>query len=152
MIDPDVQAACDEYFITIVPWNVVPRLGETRAHKTLKLIKDKHGKEEMRFVVGTLAETDNNKASLSEELYWAVADIARAFRKNFPTLMENDLNLWFEFFDRIPLGQLQFWCMDLEGVTSKRRALVGMIYERAIRQFGPLAVQPDLLDDRRRTA
>ena len=152
MIDPDVQAACDEYGIRIVPANVVPSIGETRAPETLRLIKNKHGRDHMRFVVGSMADTANNKAHLDETAFWSVSDMARAFRKNFPRVMEHDVDAWFAFWDRIPLGQLQYWCLDLEGITSKRRALNGMIYERAVRQFGPLAVQPDLLDDRRRPA
>jgi hypothetical protein len=150
-IDPDVQEACEEYGIKIVPANVVPQIGETRAHVTLSRIKAKHGKDHMRFVVGSMADTANNKAHLDETVFWSVSDMVRAFRKNFPRIMEHDLDAWFAFWDRIPLGQLQYWCIDLEGVTSKRRALTGMIYERAIRQFGPLASQPDLLDDRKVT-
>ena len=142
----------DEYGIKIVPYNVVPGIGETRSPNTLALIKHKHGVDHMRFVVGTMAETANNRALLDETMFWSVSDMALAFRKNFPHIMENDLDAWFSFFDRTPLGQLQYWCLDLEGVTSKRRALVGMLWERAVRQFGPMARQPDLLDDRRRIA
>lgn len=149
MIDPDVQSACSEFGIKIVPANVVPHLGETRAHVTLSRIKAKHGKDHMRFVIGTLAETANNKAHLDETIFWSVSDMVRAFRKNFPRVMDHDLNAWFSFFDRTPIGQLQFWCLDLEGVTSKRRALTGMLWERAVRTFGPLSAQPDLYDDRR---
>lgn len=152
LIDPDVQAACDEYEVRIIPANVIPRIGETRAPETLRLIKNKHGRDHMRFVVGTLAETANNKALLDETMFWSVSDMVRAFRKNFPKVMDNDLDAWFSFFDRTPLGQLQYWCLDLEGITSKRRALDGMLWERAVRQFGPMAAQPDLLDDRRRMA
>lgn len=149
MIDSRVQSICDEYGVAIVPANVVPKLGETRAPNTLSRIMVKHGEEHCRFVVGTLAETANNKAQLDEIAYWCVSDMARAFRKNFPRIIEHDLDAWFGFWDGIPLGQLQYWCLDLEGVTSKRRALDGMIYERAVRRFGPMAAQPDLLDDRR---
>ena len=149
-IDHDVQSACDEYGITIVPPNVVPQIGETRAPHTLALIKAKHGKDHMRFVIGTMAETANNRALLDETMFWSVSDMVRAFRKNFPRVMDHDLDAWFSFFDKVPLGWLQYTCLDLEGITSKRRALDGMIWERASRTFGPLSIQPDLLDDRRR--
>ncbi len=148
-IDPDVQAACDEFGVKIVPWSAIPALGETRAYKTLELIKRKYGPDEMRFVLMTLCETANNKALLEETIFWAVCDMNRAFKKNFPAVMRDDPDSWFQFFDRTPIGQLQAWCLDLEGITSKRRALVGMLWERAVRQFGPMAEQPDLLDDRR---
>jgi hypothetical protein len=84
MIDPDVQSACDKYEIRIVPANVVPQIGETRVPETLRLIKNKHGRDHMRFVVGTMAETANNRALLDETVFWNVSDMARAFRKNFP--------------------------------------------------------------------
>jgi len=152
MIDPDVIAVCEEFQITIVPANVAPQISQTRAPATLEKIKKKHGLDHMRFVVGTLAETANNRALLDETVFWVVSDMVRAFRKNFPTIMENDVAKWYEFFDALPLGTLQLWCLDLEGITSKRRALDGMIFERAKRVFGPLYSQPDLLDDRRRIA
>lgn len=150
MIDPDVMAVCTEFGIQIIPANVVPHIGQTRAPVTLEKIKRKHGLDHMRFVVGLLAETDNNRAILTEEVYWATSDIVLAFKKNFPVVLKHDPTKLYEFFDVTPIGQLQYWCLDLEGVTSKRRALVGMLWERSVRQFGPLAKQPDLLDDRRR--
>ena len=147
-IDPDVQDVCAEYSIRIVPANVVPAIGETRAPMTLSKIKQKHGLDHMRFVVGLLAETSNNRALLSEEIYWATSDVIRAFEKNYPDVCANDVEKIYAFFDATPIGVLQVWCLSLEGITSKRRALVGMIFERAIRTFGPLYSQPDLLDDR----
>jgi hypothetical protein len=139
MIDPRVKSICDEYDIRIVPANVLPKPGETRAHHTLSLIIDRHGEEHGRFVVGTMAETENNNAHLDETSFWSVSDMVLAFRRNFPERMEHDLDAWFRFWDAIPLGQLQFWCLDLEGITSKRRALNGMIYERGVRTFGATA-------------
>ncbi|HEY0120627.1 MAG TPA: hypothetical protein VGC14_02505 [Rhizobium sp.] len=152
MIDPDVQAVCEEFGVRIIPANVAPRLSETRAPTTLERMKRKYGLDHMRFVVGLLAETDNNRAILTEEIYWATSDIVLAFKKNFPAVISHETTKLYEFFDATPIGQLQFWCLDLEGITSKRRALVGMLWERAVRKFGPLATQPDLLDDRRSAA
>jgi len=107
----------------------------------------------MRFVVGLLTETDNNKNVLFEDVFWATSDIIRAFEKNYPALVENDTSKIYEFFDAIPIGVIFYrYCLPLERITSKRRALVGQIWERAVRQFGPLYSQPDLLDDRRRVA
>lgn len=149
---PEAEAIFAEHDIEVVPAHVMPAIGQTRAIATLDRIRKRHGDDHARFVVMTLAETANNKALLDETMFWSVSDMARAFRKNFPRVMDNDLDAWFSFFDRTPLGQLQYWCLDLEGITSKRRALDGMLWERAIRQFGPMAAQPDLLDDRRTTA
>jgi hypothetical protein len=78
--------------------------------------------------------------------------MVRAAAKNYPDLVENNVSAWFSFFDGLPLGWLQFWALDLDGVISKRHALGGMVYERMRRRFGALAVQPDLLDDRRGAA
>lgn len=150
MIDPDVIAVCEEFGVSIIPANVVPQIGQTRAPMTLGNIKRKHGLDHMRFVVGLLAETANNRAILTEEVFWATSDVIRAFEKNYPTVCTHDVEKIYAFYDATPIGVLQFWCLSLEGITSKRRALVGQLWERAIRKFGPLAAQPDLLDDRRR--
>lgn len=149
MIDQRVQAICDEYGIRIVPANVAPRIGETRAPKTIQRIIKRHGIERARFVVGTLADTANNRICLDETVMWAVNDMVTAAEKNFPSIVTDNVEAWFKFFDTLPLGVLQFWTTDLEGVISKRYALGGMLYERMRRRFGDLAQQPDLLDDRR---
>lgn len=141
-----------EHGISVVPANVIPGPRQTRAIATLERIRNRHGEPHARFVVLTLSDTANNHAALSETTIWATSDVARAAHKNYPDLMENDLERWFMFWDAIPLGQLEFWCMGLDGLVSKRHALGGMIWERMVRQFGELAVQPDLLDDRRMSA
>ncbi len=149
---PEALAIFAEYQIEVVPANVMPANGQTRAIATLDRIRKRHGEAHARFVVMTLAETANNKAFIDETSLWVVSDMVRAAAKNFPSLVDNDVSAWFAFFDAIPLGYLQFWTSDLDGVVSKRHALVGMLYERMRRRFGALAVQPDLLDDRRGAA
>lgn len=149
---PEALAIFAEYGIQVVPANVMPGNGQTRAIATLDRIRNRHGEAHARFVVMTLSETANNKAFIDETSLWVVSDMIRAAEKNFPDLMQNQVTEWFEFFDSIPLGWLQFWALDLDGVISKRHALVGMLYERMRRRFGALAVQPDLLDDRRGAA
>lgn len=149
---PEALAIFAEYGIQVVPANVMPANGQTRAIATLDRIRRRHGEAHARFVVMTLSETANNKAFIDETSLWVISDMIRAAEKNFPDLMKNSVSEWFEFFDSIPLGWLQFWALDLDGVISKRHALVGMLYERMRRRFGALAVQPDLLDDRRGAA
>ncbi|MDQ0996895.1 hypothetical protein QFZ34_002077 [Phyllobacterium ifriqiyense] len=143
---------CEEFNIQIVPANVAPKIGETRAPRTIERIAKRHGEARARFVLGTLADTANNRVCLDETVLWAVNDMVTAAEKNFPSIVTDNVEAWFQFFDSLPLGVLQYWCTDLEGVISKRHALGGMLYERMRRRFGDLAVQPDLLDDRRRTA
>ncbi len=150
MIDnPWAHETFAEYGITTVSANVMPGVGQTRAVATLERIRNRHGEPHARFVVMTLAETANNRGSIDETTLWAISDLIRAAEKNYPTLMSNDLEAWFSFFDAIPLGQLEYWTFGLDGVVSKRHALVGMVFERMRRRFGDLAIQPDLLDDRR---
>lgn len=142
----------NEVGITVVPANVAPAVGQTRAVVTLERIINRHGEAHARFVVMTMAETANNRGAITETTLWAVSDVLRAAQKNFPDLIENDTEAWFQFWDGIPLGWLEYWCLDLEGIISKRHALAGMCYERLRRRFGDLAIQPDLLDDRRSAA
>lgn len=149
---PEALAIFAEYGIAVVPAHVMPSIGQTRAIATLDRIRKRHGEAHARFVVMTLSETANNRGFIDETSLWVVSDMARAAAKNFPELVDNDVSAWFDFFDKIPLGYLQFWAFDLDGVVSKRHALGGMIYERMRRRFGALAVQPDLLDDRRGAA
>lgn len=138
-----------EYGIAVVPAHVMPAVGQTRAIVTLERIINRHGDDHARFVVMTLAETANNKGFIDETSLWVVSDMIRAAEKNFPDLVTNNVTAWFSFFDTLPLGWLQYWALDLDGVVSKRHALVGMLYERLKRTFGAMAKQPDLLDDRR---
>ncbi len=149
---PEALAIFADFDIEVVPANVMPAHGQTRAIATLDRIRKRYGEDHARFVVMTLSETENNKAFIDETSLWVVSDMARAAAKNFPDLVQNDVSSWFAFFDGLPLGWLQFWSHDLDGVISKRHALGGMIYERMRRRFGALAIQPDLLDDRRGSA
>ncbi|WP_245455758.1 hypothetical protein [Neorhizobium lilium] len=149
MNHPEALAIFAEHGIQVVPAHVMPSIGQTRAIVTLDRIRNRHGDAHARFVVMTLAETANNKAFIDETSLWVVSDMARAAAKNFPDLVENNVTAWFSFFDGLPLGWLQYWALDLDGVISKRHALGGMVYERMKRTFGAMARQPDLLDDRR---
>lgn len=151
MIDcPEAEAIFREFGIEVVPANVMPAVGQTRAIATLDRIRKRHGSPHARFVVMTLAETANSKAFIDETSLWLVSDMIRAAEKNYPDLVGNDVSAWFQFWDSIPLGWLQFWAFDLDGIISKRHAVGGMVYERMRRTFGAMAVQPDLYDDRRK--
>jgi hypothetical protein len=147
---PEAEAILAEYGVEIVPKNVLPKHGQTRAVASIDRIRRRHGAAHARFVVMTLVETANNNTALDETGLWATSDIILAFRKNYPEIMENDVDRFFKFFDRVPVGRLQMWCFGLDGVTNKRAALTGLIWERACREFD--TSQMDLLDDRRMTA
>lgn len=146
---PEAEALLAEFGIRIVPANVVPGPGETRAVATVQRIIDKHGPNNARMVIMTLAETANSKANINECALWAISDLILLAEKNFPHLVTTDVDAWFQFFDRLPLGWLQYWSLDMDGIVPKRFAIAGMVYERMKRTFGAMAKQPDLLDDRR---
>lgn len=150
MIDPEAAAILSEFGIEIIPANVVPHAGQTRAVATVSRIIRRYGADHARMVVMTLAETGNNKAKLNETSIWATSDVILAFRKNYPHIMAGEISQFFAFYDRIPVGHLQHWVDGLDGITNKRAALVGVIWERVCRVFGD--PQLDLLDDRRKTA
>ncbi|TKT45334.1 hypothetical protein [Rhizobium sp. LC145] len=143
---PEAEAIFAEFDIRVVPANVVPAVGETRAVATLHRIIRKYGSDHARFVVMALADCANNRAALDETGLWATSDIVLAFRKNYPEMMENDVSRFLSFFDAIPVGKLQYWCFGLDGITNKRAALVGLIWERACRVFGE--PQGELFDGR----
>lgn len=144
---PEVHALLAEFGIEVVPKNVLPKHGQTRALASLDRIRRRYGEEHARFVVMTLAETANNSTAFDETGLWATSDIVLAFKKNHPEMMANEVSRFLDFFDAVPVGKLQDWCIGLDGITNKRSALTGLIWERACRVFGPR--QMDLLDDRR---
>ncbi|MCJ8520750.1 hypothetical protein ABID21_003973 [Pseudorhizobium tarimense] len=136
MKHPLAEAIFEEFGVKVVEKNVIPAVGETRAVATLQRIINRHGQDHARFVIMALAGCANNKAALDETGIWATSDIILAFRKNYPEIMENDVTRFLEFFDRVPVGMLQYWCFGLDGITNKRAALVGLLWERACRTFG----------------
>ena len=145
MIDPRVQALCDEYGVEIIDKSRYPEPGQTRAVGTLSKIITRHGIEHARLVMTTLAETENNKAALDAAAFGAASDLIRAK----PEWVE-DASKWLQVWDRCPVGELQALTHDLRGHVSMRGALAGLIYERLWRAYGPRSIQPDLLDERRR--
>ncbi|TRB03460.1 hypothetical protein EXN61_21580 [Agrobacterium tumefaciens] len=145
---PRAEAIFAEHGIAVVPAHVMPAVGQVRSVSTLQRILKKRGEEHARFVVMTFAETENSKASINEYSLWAVSDLVLLAEKNFPELVTTDVESWFRFFDGLPFGWVQLWAADMDGIVPKRFAMVGMIYERMKRYFGPLRVQPDMFDDR----
>lgn len=145
MIDSKVQALCDEFEVRIVPKSAYPGTGETRAVGTMLRIIEGHGMEHARLVMTTLAETENNKLALEAPAFGA----ASALIRRRPEWVEQT-DKWYQVWDQCPVGELQVLSQELRGVAHVRSALTGLIYERVWRAFGPLSVQPDLYDDRRR--
>jgi hypothetical protein len=120
----DVAAICAEFGIQIVPANVYPLPGQTRAVATLRRIMHRHGKGHLRLVVATLAETKGNQGLINEYSAWAVSDLIRACSD----WVENRTEEWFSAWDEIPLGWVMWQCQELSGVIAQRQALAGMMY------------------------
>lgn len=148
MIDRRVYEICREYGVEIIDARRYPDVGQTRAVGTMDRILKNFGEDHFRLVMSTLAETSNNKACLDEFGLWMASDMVMACRGH----IEANASQWLAVWDAMPLGQLQFIAHDLSGIVPQRHALSGMVYERVYRVFGPNAAQPDLFDDRRRTA
>ena len=147
----EAMAILEEFGIRAVPIHVMPRFGETRAVATLQRIVNRHGFAHGRAVVQFLAESDNNRHPMVDVILWAMSDVLRLMEKQYPEIMENEISRVFEFFDGVPLGAIEHkFVRPLDGITSKRAAMVGLITERLVRCFGD--PQGDLLDDRRMTA
>lgn len=145
MIDQRVQSICDEFGIKIVDARTYPGIRETRAIATMDRILKNKGYEHFRLVMMTLGETENNQGQIDEFLLYAVSDLVEEYR----ALIEDDASKWLACFDKAPVGELQY---ILRRQRRQRFKLFGMIAERVYIAFGPRSVQPDLFDDRRRTA
>ncbi len=141
MIDPRVQALCDEFGVEIIPPHRYPELGQTRAVKTMLRILRKRGEDHMRWVMRTLVETSNNKALLDESGLWAASDLVLAYRD----AIEENPSAWFEVWDSVPVG-LRQWQIQrrLSGVVNQRAALAGAINQHLYERFD--AAQPDMLE------
>lgn len=112
---------------------------------TIRRMIDRHGMDHARLVMSTLTETANNKASLEAECIGAASDLLLACQEQ----QEQDPEKWFQVWDKTPVGELQAVARDLRGFAPLRAVLAGLIYERIWRAYGPRALQPDFLDDRR---
>lgn len=80
MIDPRVYSICEEYGVTIVDGRSYPGIRETRAVATLDRILTTKGEDHFRFVLSTVAETENNQGYIDKYLLWAVSDLVETYR------------------------------------------------------------------------
>ena len=121
-----VRAICAEYDIEIVPGNVYPQPGQTRAVATMCQILAKHGEGHFRLVMTTLGETRGNHALIDQTSLWAVSDLVRAC----PEWVEERTSEWLLWWDEIPLGPIMATINQLRGFSHQRHALAGAIYYR----------------------
>jgi hypothetical protein len=138
MIDQRVIALCEEFGIEVLESTSYPKLGQTRAHGTIRNMIDNLGEDHARMVLMTLAETANNKALLDEVGLWMASDMVKIFRKE----IDADPTAWFETWDKMPIGFLQSRAHELRGAVKPRFALGGMVYLMLRQVFG----QPELVE------
>lgn len=130
-----VRSMCEEYRITIVDGRAYPGIRETRAVTTLERILAAKGEDHFRMVLSTVAETENNQGYIDKYLLWAVSDLITACQ----SIVETRPMEWLECFDAAPVGELQYIAKSL---PHQRFALVGMLYERVVKEFGPTLSAP----------
>lgn len=138
MIDPRVTALCSEFGIEVIQGTSYPKLGQTRAHATIRNMIDTLGMDHTRMVIMTLAETRNNLCMLDEVGIWAASDLVKRFRVE----IEKDPSQWLDLWDRLPIGFLQSRAHELRGFVKPRNALFGMIYMMVRQVYG----QPELVE------
>lgn len=144
----EALAILTELGVEVVAKSVTPRHGQTRSVATLQRIVRRHGVEHARLTMQVIFESDNNKAALNETTIGAVSDILLVFKRSYADIYERHTSRIFEFFDQTPIGVLEFlYVRNLDGITNRRSAFVGLLNERIVRMFGD--PQMDLLDDRR---
>lgn len=125
-IEVTVRAICAEYEVEIVPGNVFPMPGQTRAVSTMCQILSRYGEGHFRLVMTTLGETRGNNALIDQTTLWAVSDLIRAC----PEWVEHRTSEWLQWWDEIPLGPIIATINQLRGVVHQRHALAGAIYWR----------------------
>ncbi len=131
MIDRRVSALCEEAGIEVLEGTAYPRLGQTRAHKSILRIIERNGEGHARLVLATLADTANNRGCLDEACIWATSDMVRKFHPQ----IEKDASRWLDIWDRLPLGYLQYLSQELRGMIKQREALDGMLYRELRKHY-----------------
>lgn len=119
-----VKALCAEFGVEVIPGNMYPKPGQTRAVATMRRIIEKRGESHLRLVMSTLAETRGNEGLITEMSLWATSDLVLACGN----WIEEDVSSWLEAWDQIPLGFLMWNVQELSGISHSRHALAGAIY------------------------
>jgi hypothetical protein len=148
---PEARAILAEFNVTVIPASGHIQPGTTKSVANLQKIVRKRGFEHARLVVLLWRETNLRMVPMDSATLWAMSDTLTLVEKNFPHVMASDTETLFKLVDGLPIGWLQQWSRDVDGVIPRRFAMAGQIYERMVRIFD--MPQGDLLDDRKaRTA
>ena len=122
--DSRVQSLCSEFEITIVPRNIYPQPGETRAVASIARLIDKYGAGHARLVLCILAEGKGTRALIDETSLSAVSNLLLAC----PDVVEGSTADLLELFDSVPLGPYMAIANELRGTVHQGNALAGMLY------------------------
>lgn len=150
MNHPEARAILAEFDVKVLPPSGHIQPGSTKAVANLQKIVRKRGFDHARLIVLLWKETNLRMIPMDSPTLWAMSDTLLLVERNFPQVLASDTESLFKLVDGLPMGWLQAWARDTDGVIPRRFAIGGMIFERMKRIFG--MDQPDLLDDRRRTA
>ncbi|WP_312619082.1 hypothetical protein [Agrobacterium pusense] len=144
---PEAEAILNEFGISVVHPSSVPGIGQTRAVGTVEHIRVTKGADYARFVVMTLAESDNNKGAINRYSLSAASALTKYARDKYPDLMENDLESWFRFWSGTPLPVLVDMILDVHGEAKRSDTLYGMLLWRFEMEFGRLSRQGDFFHE-----
>lgn len=122
--DPRVKSLCSEFDIEIIPANVAPLPGQTRAPASIRRIIDKHGEAHARLVLTVLTECKGNSALIDEMGLNAVSSLVLGCAD----MIEEDASAFLDLFDKIPFGPLMMMASELRGIVHQGHALAGMLY------------------------
>ena len=150
MNHPEARAILSEFEVTVIPPSGHLQPGQTKSVANLQKIIRKRGFDHARLIVMLWRETNLRMIPMDSPTLWAMSDTLLLVERNFPQVMTSGTETLFSLLDGLPLGWLQAWARETDGVIPRRYAIGGMIFERMKRIFD--LPQGDLLDDRHRRA
>ncbi len=121
---PTAQDLCDEFAVDIVPKNIYPMPGQTRAVASIERLIRNHGEGHAWLVLCILAEGKGNNALIDETSLSAISSIVTACQD----MIEADTSAFLELFDHVPIGPLMAMANELRGVVHQGHALAGMLH------------------------
>ncbi|GBD48080.1 hypothetical protein [Methylopila sp. Yamaguchi] len=128
-----IDVLCDQLGISIVKRSRRCRPRETRARRALTKLAESQGDGHVVFVLRTIVQSANNKASLWSETILAVSDVVRLR----PDLSDRG-GAFMEAFDRISLEEVRARARRM-GIGPKRQVMRVLITDRLESELDPPA-------------
>lgn len=148
MSHPEARAILAEFGVEVIPPSAHIQPGQTKAVANLQKIVRKRGFDHARMLVMLWKDTNLRMIPMDSPTLWALSDTLLLVERNFPAVMTSGTENLFKLLDGLPMGWLQAWARDVDGVIPRRYAIGAQIFERMKRIFD--MDQMDLLDDRAR--